>query len=320
MKFFVRACTALIGSALACSALAWPDQPLKLIVPAPPGGTADIAARVFGQQLSADSGQPVVVENRPGAGGGIGMQALLQAPPDGNTLMLAASNVLAEVPLVIKTKFDPFKDVVPVAAVARSSLVLVTSSSSPAQDFRGLVEALKKRKGSGSFASYSPGTASHYAGLILSERAKLDLQHVAYAGSPAALQQLMGGQTDLMFDGMLTSLPLIKSGKLRAYAFSGKQRSSYLPDVPTTTELGYPELQFRSWVGLIGSSKLPADVLTKIHAAVEKAAGAGTVRQKLMDIGLEPEINVDTPALLRETKAMSDHNAAIVKKFDIKLN
>lgn len=320
MKFFVRACTALIGSALACSALAWPDQPLKLIVPAPPGGTADIAARVFGQQLSADSGQPVVVENRPGAGGGIGMQALLQAPPDGNTLMLAASNVLAEVPLVIKTKFDPFKDVVPVAAVARSSLVLVTSSSSPAQDFRGLVEALKKRKGSGSFASYSPGTASHYAGLILSERAQLDLQHVAYAGSPAALQQLMGGQTDLMFDGMLTSLPLIKSGKLRAYAFSGKQRSSYLPDVPTTTELGYPELQFRSWVGLIGSSKLPADVLTKIHAAVEKAAGAGTVRQKLMDIGLEPEINVDTPALLRETKAMSDHNAAIVKKFDIKLN
>lgn len=143
---------------------------------------------------------------------------------------------------------------------------------------------------------------------------------MAYAGSPAALQQLMGGQTDLMFDGMLTSLPLIQSGKLRAYAFSGKQRSTYLPDVPTTTELGYPELQFRSWVGLIGSSKLPADVLAKIHVAVAKAAGAPAVRQKLTDIGLEPEVNVDTPALLRETRAMSDHNAAIVKKFDIKLN
>jgi len=320
MRIFVHACAALIGSALACSAWAWPDQPLKLIVPAPPGGTADITARVVGQQLSIDSGQPVVVENRPGAGGGIGIQALLQAPPDGNTLMLAASNVLAEVPLVIKTKFDPFKDVIPVAAVARSSLVLVTSANHPARDFRSLVDQLKARKGASSFASYSPGTASHYAGLILSERAQLDLQHVAYAGSPAALAQLMGGQTDLMFDGMLTSLPLIQSGKLRAYAFSGKQRSRYLPDIPTTTELGYPELQFRSWVGLIGSSKLPADVLAKIHTAVEKAAGAPAVRQKLTDIGLEPEINVDTPALLRETRGMSDHNAAIVKKFDIRLN
>ena len=320
MRIYARACAALIGTALACSAWAWPDQPLKLIVPAPPGGTADIAARVVGQQLSIDSGQPVVVENRPGAGGGIGMQALLQAPPDGNTLMLAASNVLAEVPLVIKTKFDPFKDVIPVAAVARSSLVLVTSANYPARDFRSLVDHLKTRKGASSFASYSPGTASHYAGLILSERAQLDLQHVAYAGSPAALAQLMGGQTDLMFDGMLTSLPLIQSGKLRAYASSGKQRSRYLPDIPTTTELGYPELQFRSWVGLIGSSKLPADVLARIHTAIEKAAGAPAVRQKLTDIGLEPEVNVDTPALLRETRGMSDHNAAIVKKFDIRLN
>ena len=320
MKMLTHACAALIGCALTCSAWAWPDQPLKLIVPAPPGGTADIAARIVGQQLSADSGQPVVVENRPGAGGGIGIQAMLQAPPDGNTLLLAASNVLAEVPLVIKTKFDPFKDVVPVASVARSSLVLVTSANTPARDFRGLLDHLKTRKGSASFASYSPGTASHYAGLILSERAQLDLQHVAYAGSPIALQQLLGGQTDLMFDGMLTSLPLIQSGKLRAYAVSGKTRSKYLPEVPTTTELGYPELQFRSWVGLIGPGKLPADVLAKIHAAMAKAGNAPGVRQKLLDIGLEPEVNVDTPALLRETREMSDHNAAIVKKFDIKLN
>jgi tripartite-type tricarboxylate transporter receptor subunit TctC len=320
MKLLARACAALAGSALACSAWAWGDQPLKLIVPAPPGGTADIAARVLGQQLSVDTGQPVVVDNRPGAGGGIGMQAMLQAPADGNTLMLAASNVLAEVPHVIKTKFDPFKDVIPVAAIARSNLVLVSSASYPARDFRGLVEHLKTRKGASSFASYSPGTASHYAGLILNERAQLDMQHVAYPGSPQALQQLLGGQTDIMFDGMLTSLPLIKSGKLRAHAFLGPKRSKYLPDVPTAAELGYPELQFGSWVGLIGSSKLPADVLAKIHAAVAKAARAPAVQQKLADVGLEPDVNVDTPALIRETRETSERNAAIVRKFGIQLN
>ena len=316
MKLLARACTALLGCALAFSA--WADKPLKLIVPAPPGGTMDLVARVVGQQLQVDLGQPVIVENRPGAGGAIGIQAMLQAPPDGNTLMMGASNLLAEIPHVMKMPFDPFKDVIPVGSMARSGVVLVTAATYPAKDFRGLVDHLKTRKGSASFASYSAGTVSHYAGLILSEQAELDLQHVSYPGSAPALHQLLGGQTDIMFDGMLTSVPLIKAGKLRAYAFSGKTRSRHLPDVPTTTELGYPQLQFMGWVGVIGPSKLPAPVLAKIQAALEKAAAAPAVRQKLSDMGLEPEVNVDTPALIRETKEMSDRNAAIVKKFDIK--
>ena len=319
MRVLARAATALIGLALTCSAWAWADRPLKLIVPAPPGGTMDIVARVVGQQLSVDIGQPVVVENRPGAGGAIGIQAMLQAPPDGNTLVMAASNVLAEIPHVMKTPFDPLKDVIPLASVARSGVVLVTAANYPAKDFQSLIAHLKTRKGATSFASYSPGTVSHYAGLILSEQAGLDMQHVGYAGSPPALQHLLGGQTDVMFDGMLTSAPLIKSGKLRAYAFSGKTRSRHLPDVPTTTELGYPQLQFMGWVGVMGSAKLPAELLAKIQPALEKAARTPAVRQKLSDVGLEPEVNVDTPALVRETKEMSERNAAIVKKFGIKL-
>jgi tripartite-type tricarboxylate transporter receptor subunit TctC len=179
---------------------------------------------------------------------------------------------------------------------------------------------LKARKGSASFASYSAGTVSHYAGLILSEQAGLDLQHIAYAGSPPAIANLLGGQVDVMFDGMLTSVPLVKSGKLRAYAFSGKSRSRHLPEVPTTTELGYPQLQFMGWVGVLGSPRLPADVLAKIHAALEKAARAPVVQQKLADVGLEPEVNVDTQALIRETREMSERNAAIVRKFGIQLN
>jgi tripartite-type tricarboxylate transporter receptor subunit TctC len=320
MRLLLRAATALIGSTLAFSVWAWGDRPVRIIVPAPPGGTMDIVARVLGQQLAIDVGQPMVVENRPGAGGSIGIQLMLQAPPDGNTLVMAASNVLSEIPHVMKTPFDPLKDVIPIASVGRSGVVLVAPASSPARDFRSLVAHLKTRKGVGTFASYSAGTVSHYAGLILSDQAKLDLQHVAFPGSPPALNQLLGGQVDVMFDGMLTSMPLIRSGKLRAYAYSGKSRSQHLPDVPTTTEVGYPELQFIGWVGMIGSSKLPADVLANIHAAIEKAAQTPAVRQRLTDVGLEPEVNVDTPALSRETREMSERNAAIVKKFGIQLN
>ena len=317
-----RASMALMGLgwSLALSAWAAADRPLKIIVPAPPGGTMDIVARVVGQQMSSDMGRPVVVDNRPGAGGAIGIQAMLQAPPDENTIVLAASNVLAETPHVVKMPFDPLKDVIPVASVARSGVVLVTAASYPAKDFQGLIAHLKTRKGAASFASYSPGTVSHYAGLILSEQAKLDLQHIGYPGSPPALQALLGGQVDIMFDGMLTAVPLIKSGKLRPYAFTGPSRSRFLPDVPTTAELGYPDLQFRGWVGFIGSSKLPADVLAKFHAAIEKAGQAPAVRQKLNDVGLEPELSVDTPALIRETRAVSERNAAIVKKFNIQAN
>lgn len=315
-----RASMALMGWSLALSAWAAGDRPLKIIVPAPPGGTMDIVARVVGQQMAVDMGRPVVVDNRPGAGGAIGIQAMLQAPPDENTIVLAASNVLAETPHVVKMPFDPLKDVIPVAAVARSGVVLVTAASYPAKDFQDLVAHLKTRKGAASFASYSPGTVSHYAGLILSEQAKLDLQHIGYPGSPPALQALLGGQVDIMFDGMLTAVPLIKSGKLRAYAFSGKSRSRHLPDVPTTTELGHPQLQFMGWVGFIGSSKLPADVLAKFHASIEKAGQAPAVRQKLSEVGLEPELSVDTAALIRETRAMSERNAAIVKKFNIQAN
>ncbi len=315
-----RASMALMGWSLALSAWAAADRPLKIIVPAPPGGTMDIVARVVGQQMAVDMGRPVVVENRPGAGGAIGIQAMLQAPPDENTIVLAASNVLAETPHVVKMPFDPLKDVIPVAAVARSGVVLVSAASYPAKDFQGLVAQLKTRKGAASFASYSPGTVSHYAGLILSDQAQLDLQHIGYPGSPPALQALLGGQVDIMFDGMLTAVPLIKSGKLHAYAFSGKSRSRHLPDVPTTAELGYPELQFMGWVGFIGSSKLPADVLAKFHASIEKAGQAPAVRQKLSDVGLEPELSIDTAALIRETRAMSERNAAIVKKFNVQAN
>ena len=146
------------------------------------------------------------------------------------------------------------------------------------------------------------------------------MQNVGYSGSPPALKDLIGGQVDVMFDGMATSLPLIKGGKLRLYAVSGKSRSRYFPDVPTMTELGYPEIQFQGQIRFYGSSKLPADVLAKLQATIKKAADAPSVQQKLIDVALEPDVSVDTPAMLAEDKLLYQRNAATVKKFNITLN
>ena len=311
---------ALIGWSLALSAWAIGDKPLKVIVPAPPGGTTDIAARVVGQQMSADTGRPVIIENRPGASGSIGLNAMLQAAPDGDTIVVGPNNMLVESPQVMKVPYDPLKDVVSIARVAKTSFVLVSAATYPAKDFQGLVAHLKTRKGKSSFANYGNGTTSHYSGLIFSDQADLGMQNVGYSGSPPALQDVIGGNVDIMFDGMATSLPLIKGGKLRLYAVSGKSRSRYFPDVPTMTELGYPEIQFQGQIRFYGSSKLPADVLAKLQAIIKKAAQAPTVQKKLFDVGLEPDVSVDTPAMLAEDMWLYQRNAAIVKKFNIKLN
>lgn len=320
LKQLARAAMASIGCSLALCAWAFGDKPLRVIVPAPPGGTMDVAARVVGQQMSMDMGRPVIVENRAGATGSIGLSTMLKADPDGNTIAMGAINLLVEAPLVMKVPYDPLKDIVTIARVAQTSRVLVTAATYPARDFQSLVAHLKTRKGQTSFASFGTGTSSHYAGLIFSDQAGLGMQHVGYPGSPPALQDLLGGQVDIMFDSLLTSLPLIKGGKLRPYAVAGKSRSRYFPDVPTMAELGYPDIQFPGQVSFFGSSKLPPEVLVKLQAAVKKAADAPAVQQKLTDLGLEPDVSVDTPAMLAETKSLFQRNTAIVKKFDIQPN
>lgn len=318
LQQLVRPALALIGWSLALGALA--DTPMKVIVPAPAGGTMDVVARVVAQQMASDMGRPVIVENRAGATGSIGLQAMLQAAPDGNTIALGADNLLVEAPLVAKVPYDPLKDIVSIARVARTNRVLVTAATHPARDFQALITNLRKRKGETSFASFGTGTASHYAGLILSSQAELGAQHVGYNGAPPALQDLLGGQVDYMFDSLLTSLPLIKGGKLRPHAIAGKSRSRYLPDVPTMAELGYPDIQFQAQVGFYGSSKLPAAVLARLQAAIRKAASAPAVQQKLTDVGLEIDLSVDSAAMLAENRSLYQRNAAIVRKFNIQAN
>ncbi len=320
MKALPRTLAALAGCTLVASASAWTDKPVKILVPAPAGGTADIVARVIGQSISTEIGKPVIIDNRPGASGGIAIQNMLNSPADGNTIMVAASNVLTEVPHVMKPPFDPLKDVVPLAVMGRSALVLVSSADYPAKDFNSMVKHLETVKGKSSYATYSAGTISQYAGQIFSDKFKLDMQHVPFPGSPPALQQLMAGTVDVMFDGLLTSAPQVKGGRLRAYAYSGPKRSTLLPDVPTVLELGQPELEFTGWVGVMGSAKLPPELRAKIQKVLEKVGQKPELRQKLVEAALEPEVSVDTAAIQRDDQKQSARYGAIVKKYNIKLN
>lgn len=301
------------------SAHAWSDKPVRLIVPAPPGGSIDIVARMLADQLGADLGQPVVVDNKPGAGGAIAVQNLLAAANDGGQLMVTASNVLTEVPHVLKSNFDPLKDLVPLASVATASMVLVGNNDIPAQDLKGMVDWARRNPGKLSIASYSAGTSSHYAAVILNRKAGLDLQHVPFLGSPPALTQVIGGQVPLMFDGMATSLPQLRAGKIKVFALAGKVRSPLLPQVPTLVELGYPELVFGNWLGVVSSSRLSPEMQLRIREALIKAGNASKVRERLLAAGFEPQVS-SGPELVQSTRTEFERNAQIVRQYEIRLN
>ena len=311
---------ALTGTFMMSAAMAWTDKPVKVLVPAPAGGNIDVIARLVADQLTADLGQPMVVDNRPGAGGAIAVQALRAAPADGQTVMVIASNVLTEIPHVLKGGFDPLKDVKPVGIVARGNLVMIAAPNVPAKDFKGFMAYAKKNPGSLSFATYSAGTISHYAGMILNQKAGLDLQHVPFQGSPPALAQVMGGQIPMMFDGYATSRNLIATGKVQAYAVAGKHRLSQLPEVPTLTELGYPDLDFSNWMGVIVSSSMPAELQEKIHKAVRNVALNPKFRGRMFATGFEGAEDWSVQQLTQAAKTEFERNAAIVKQFNIQLN
>jgi tripartite-type tricarboxylate transporter receptor subunit TctC len=307
-----------LATLAAWPAAAWTAKPVRFVVPGPPGGTSDVAARIVGEALSPQIGQPVIVDNKPGGGGAIAIGAVLAAAPDGQTLLVGAQNVLTEVPLVLKVSFDPIRDVKPVAAFARVNLVLVANLRLPAGSLQELVVYAKANPGKLSYASYSPGTASHYAGLILNQKAGIDLQHVPYKGSPPALTDLVAGQLPLMFDGMPTALPFVRAGKLKALAVTGASRSTFLPGVPTFAELGYSDIEFTNWIGAMASAKLSPELTAKIHAELAKALQTSKVRSRLTDAGLEPAPPSTPAELERSVRADYERNARIVKAFQIK--
>ena len=312
------ASAALLAAAPASFAQAWPAKPVRILIGAPPGGTADIVARLLADGLQKEWGQPVIVEAKPGAAGMIAMQDFLGQPADGYNLLVSVNALVTEIPHVIKVRFDPFKDVKPLADLSRSGLVFVANGALPAKNVPELVAYAKANPGKLSYASYSTGTISHTMGLELNKLAGIDLNHVPYKGSPPALQDVMGGHVQLMFDGPATSIPMIKGGKLKALAVSGPKRNPALPDVPTFAEQGYPMLDEVAWMGLWIKPDVPAEVQAKIRQATLKVMAQPAVQTRLAELGNDAGSGATPEELAKSLHTASDKQGATLRALGIK--
>lgn len=296
----------------------WPAKPVRIVVAGPVGGSADVVARALGDSLGRTLGQPFVIDPKPGAAGVLAVNDLMQAPPDAYTLLVGVSSLVSEIPHIVKMRHDTRKAITPLAELSRGGLVLVAAPNLPVQNLAEVIALAKARPDGLSYASYSPGTMSHVAGLLLAQATGARLVHIGYKGSTPGLSDVMGGHTPLMFDGLATALPMIRSGKVKAIAVTSPQRSSLLPNTPTFQELGFPQLSYVGWMGLWAHSAMPAAVQSTIQQHVQAALNAPGYKKILESAGFEPGSQRDSATLHRELLSDYERVGRIIAGTDIK--
>lgn len=277
------------GQSMTGGAQNYPAKPVRLIVPTTPGGSVDTLARTIGPKLSERWGQQVVVDNRSGAGGTIAAEFTAKSPPDGYTVMLGTIASLAtNVSLQKKLPYDPLKDFVPVTLVATQNLALSVHPSVPARNVRELVKLAKARPGQLTFASAGNGTGSHLSGELFKQLGGLEILHIPYKGVAPALVDVISGQVSMSFPSILTSLPHVRSGRLRGLAVTGAQRSAALPELPTMQEAGVKDYESATWYGIVAPAATPADIVNKLHAEVAAVVRQPDTRERIARDGAEP--------------------------------
>ena len=287
---------ATLGAALALAALtplvalaqAYPSKPVTVVVPWPPGGPSDIAARPMAKGLGDELHQSFIVDNRGGAGGNIGTAMVTKAAPDGYTLLITSSAPIVINPSLYKQMpFDPPKDLAPITNLLRVPLVLAVHPSVPANNLKELIAYIESQKGKIQYASSGNGTPQHLTGELFKSTAKLDMVHVPYKGSAPAITDLIGGHVPIMFDSTIAILPQIKAGKVKAIAITSAKRSAVLPSVPTFAEAGMPGFESYAWYGFFAPAKTPPDVLAKLNAAALKVMKGPEWQKVLAETGSE---------------------------------
>ena len=289
----VGAVSLVAAFGLPLQAAEYPTQNIRIVVPYPPGGPTDIAARLMGTVFERALGRTVVIENKSGAGGTIGAQDVARAVPDGHTLLVNASAHVISPAITRDMKYDVIKDFTPVTQLVSVPLMLLINPSVPARDVRELIAYAKANPGKLSFASSSRGSAPHFAGELFKQLAGIDIVHVPYRGAAPALTDLMSGQVQVMFDSMSSAAGHVQSGALRALAISTPERSGLLPELPTMKEAGVPDFVITNWYGLWAPKNTPADVVNKLVETLNAGFKSPQIVERLRAIGAEPVI---TPA------------------------
>lgn len=277
---------ALLAVGATTQASTFPTQPITLLVGTPAGGAVDVYARIVADGLTAELGQPVLVENRSGANGNIAAQNVLQKPADGHTLWVGTQAMVEINPAAFQHMPWQPADFTPVIRGIQAPLVLVTHPSVPARTLAELLDWLKANPGMG-YASFSPGTPSHFLGYQFSESHNLDMVHIPYRGSAPQVTDLVGGHALLGFSQIQTALPMIQDGRLNAIVTTGPERSRHLPTVPTLQELGHPEFNTTIWFGILANAKTPDDVVATLTAALAKTHADPQIRTKLEEAGYD---------------------------------
>jgi tripartite-type tricarboxylate transporter receptor subunit TctC len=289
---------------------AWPTKPIRIVVTFPPGGAPDTLARVLAEKW-APLGQPITVDNKPGAGGNIGADIVAKAAGDGHTLVVGTVGTHAiNTALYDKMPYNHLKDFTPITFLASTPNLLVVNKSVPASNVKELIELAKKQPLS--FGSAGSGTSIHLSGELFNTLAGVKMQHIPYKGRAQAIPDLLGGRVQLMFDNMPSSLPLVKNGELKGIAVTSAQRSPAAPDIPTIAESGLPGFEATSWFALLGSPGIPREVQMRINAETLKVMALPDVKEKLAKLGLD--INTGTPeALTTHMQAETVKWAKVVK-------
>ena len=270
------------------SAQPYPSKPIKLIVPFPPGGNVDLSARILAPELSKELGQPIVVDNKPGAGGTLGLEAVAKAPADGYTIGVASPiNHLAAPSLYPKLPYDSVRDFTPVGLIASVPMVLVVGPSSPAKSVADLLALARTRSGAMTMASAGGGSGNHIVGELFQDATKVKFVHVPYKGSAPANNDLAGGHVDLHFDQLSSVLPLVQGGKLRALAVTTARRSSLLPDVPTLAEAGVANFDFSTTLGLVLPGNANPELVKRLSGALQVVLKRPAVREQFARLGAE---------------------------------
>ena len=288
MKFWIIPCAAIaLAASVAAQEPRYPSKPIKLVVGYPPGGATDIVARTIAARLQELLGQPVLVDNKPGATSNIGSELVAKSPPDGYTLLLGTIANATNMTAYKNPGYDTLRDFTPITQAMSAPSVLAVHPSMAVANLKELIELARRAPGKYTFASSGAGGSPHLAGELLKLRAGIDLVHIPYKGATQAMTDLLGGQVNMSFQTALSAIPHLQGGKLKVIAVAANQRMAQLPGVPTMAEAGLPDFEVSSWNGLLAPAKTPAEIIARLHENTVKVLTLADVREKFMAQGAE---------------------------------